>query len=159
MSAPIERLNRLSLSKIHQYFADLAPPDRQSLQGIYRGLFVGPGWLTPLWPPTLSITGLGGWWGKDFYAPGEAVNIVLRKGVYQRRFQMYPVEQNSYLDARPGLALRYRSDTPFPWPKIVDELRRIDSDHILGMTLAEIGPLRRLGFPFVLLKREGLDEL
>jgi hypothetical protein len=128
------------------------------MQGLHRGIFVGPAWLLPLWPPTLAITGLGGWWGKEIDQAGEAVNIVLRKGNFRRIFPMVPVAQDSYLDGKSGLALHYQPENPFPWPKIVDELRRIDADHILGMTLVEIGLLRRLGFPFVLQRREELDE-
>ena len=77
MTTPIDHLNRLSLSAIRKFYSELAPPERTSLRGLYRGIFVGPGWLTPLWPPTLAITGLGGWWGKDF-SPGDIVKIVGR---------------------------------------------------------------------------------
>ena len=158
MKNPIDTINHLSLPEIRRFFSTLSPPEVASLPGLHRGFFVGPAWLTPLWPPTLAITGLGGWWGKDIDEAGEAVNIVRQKGVYQRRFRMYPVECTSHLDGKNGLALLYREENPFPWPKIVDELRRIDKEHILGMTLAEIGPLHKLGFPFVLQRWETLNE-
>ena len=130
-----------------------------SLTGIFRGIFVGPGWLRQIWGPLLAVTGLSGWWGKEFDPQGSAINLVLRKGRYERRFPMVIVRQASNLDGKPGLALRYREDNPFPWPLIVDELRRIDSVMVLGMTLADVGPFRRMAFPFVLQSREAVDGL
>ena len=149
----------MSLKAIHRLFTHLDPPEVSSLTGIFRGIFVGPGWLRPIWKPLLAVTGLGGWWGKEFDPQGNAINLVLRKGRYERRFPMVIVRRSSNLDGKPGLALRYRADNPFPWPLIVDELRRIDSVMVLGMTLADVGPFRRMAFPFVLQSREAVDGL
>lgn len=158
MNTQVDRLNQLSLLEIHKLFRSLSPPDRAALQGLYRGIFVGPALLRCLWGPLLAITGLGGWWGKEI-SPENAINIVVRKGKYEKRFPMYFVEQTSYLDGKAGLAFRYQRGNPFPWPWIVDELRQIDAQHILGMTLAEVGPLKRLAFPFILQQQESLDGL
>ena len=154
----ISEYNALSLRQIQEKFTGLRPPEPGSMQGIQRGIFVGPGWLIPLWPPLLAISGLGGWWGKEIQADDTAINLVKRQGRFERRFPMYLVEQESHLDGKTGRVFRYQPDNPFPWSLIVDELRRIDERHILGMTLAEVGPLRRLGFPFILQQRDGLDE-
>jgi hypothetical protein len=159
MKSPIGELKGQSLSNVRRYFAALAPPEPGSMAGIHRGIFVGPSWLTPLWPPTLAVSGLGGWWGKQIDAEDEAINLVKRQGRFERRFPMYMVEQTSYLDGAPGRAFRYRDENPFPWPRIVDELRRIDDVHVLGMTLAELGPLRKLGFPFILEKLEDIQDI
>lgn len=159
MTDPISSFNEMSLAAIRCQFGLLDPPASDSLHGLYRGVFVGPGWLLRLWPPLLALTGLGGWWGKEFDDGHHALNLVVRQGRYQRIFPMYPVRQVSYLDRRPGLALRYQKGNPFPWPLIIDELRRIDAQHILGMTLVDLGPLRRLAFPFILQAREALDGL
>ena len=158
MPDPAAALNLLSLSDLRKLFASLDPPDPASLTGFYRGLFVGPGWLRASWGPLLAITGLGGWWGKEFKGDG-AVNLVLRIGEYRRVFPMHFIQQPSYLDGRPGLALRYRRDNPFPWPIVLDELRRIDAETSLGMSLVDLGALRRQAFPFILHHRETLDPL
>lgn len=159
MTCSIESLNQMSLVAIHRLFANLDPPEISSLTGLFRGIFVGPGWLRPLWGPLLAVTGLGGWWGKEIDSPTGAVNIVFRKGRFERRFPMVFVQQASHLDRRPGLALRYRPDNPFPWPLIIDELRRIDEKIVLGMTLADVASFRRMAFPFVLQSREAVDGL
>lgn len=155
----LEKLNQLSLREIRQLFKTLVPPEANSLRGLQRGLFVGPGWLQRLWGPTLAISGLGNWWGKDFDDKGKAVNLVRRKGLIERRFPMYLVEHVSYMDGQLGLALRYQSGNPFPWPLIVDELRRVDETTVMGMTLVDFGPLRRLAFPFILQPRDNTDGL
>lgn len=159
MIQSIDSLNRMSLKAIHRLFTHLDPPEDSSLTGIFRGLFVGPAWLRQMWGPLLAVTGLGGWWGKEFDSHGNAINLVYHKGRYERRFPMVIVHQASHLDRKSGLALHYRADNPFPWPLIVDELRRIDSGMVLGMTLADIGPFRHMAFPFILQSREAVDGL
>lgn len=159
MIPSLARFNQLSLSSLRNLFKSLDPPSADSLCGLHRGLFVGPGWLRASAGPLLSVTGLGGWWGKEFspQAGQGAINLVLRQGEYQRIFPMEIVQQPSYLDGRPGLALRYQADNPFPWPNILDELRRIDSQTLLGMTLLDWNGLRRQAFPFILHQRQALD--
>jgi hypothetical protein len=146
----IEQLNRLGLFDFRGLFAALQPPQPGVLRGRFRGEFVGPGWLRRLAGPLLVVTGLGGWWGKDFDEQGNAVNLALREGRLERLFPMSLVEQASTIDGKPGLALHYASDNPLPWPLIVDELRSLTPQLVLGMTLADLGPLRRLALPFVL---------
>jgi hypothetical protein len=107
--------------------------------------------------PLLAVTGLGGWWGKEFDPEGNAINLVWRKGRIEQRFPMRLVEQESYIDNQPGLALSYASNNPFPWPWIVDELRTITTGLVLGMTIAKPGPFRRLPLPFVLQPREQIN--
>ena len=159
MDQSIFSLNQMSLPAIHRLFSNLDPPEAGSLAGIFRGTFVGPAWLRPVWGPLLAVTGLGGWWGKEFDSQGNAINLVLRKGRYERRFPMHIIHQASHLDHKLGLAMRYRADNPFPWPFILDELRRINMTMVLGMTLADIGPFRRMAFPFILQSREMTDGL
>jgi hypothetical protein len=159
MNARIEELNRLSLPAFYRLFASLSPPPADSLRGLFQGVFVGPGWLRPVWGPLLSLAGMGGWWGKEIAPDGSAINLVLHHGVFERRFPMFFVQQTSYLDRQPGLALRYRPGCPFPWPFITDELRQIEPGLVLGMTLADLGPLRWIAFPFTLAHREHVDGL
>jgi len=159
MISPIERLNRLSLFEFPEYFSSLEAPQAETLQGLYKGSFVGPGWLRGLAGPMLAITRMGKWLGKDIDAEGRAINLVqTREGMVQK-FPMRLVEQDSLIDGKPGLALRYEASNPFPWPWIIDELRSIQPDLVLGMTITRIGPLVRLPLPFVLQPRESLDEI
>jgi hypothetical protein len=159
MNSKVEELNRLPLGQFPEYFASLSPPDSNSLRGFFKGDFVGPAWLRGLAGPLLVITGLGGWWGKEFDAEGGALNLVWRNEKYSYRFPMRLTKQNSYIDRRSGLALRYASSNPFPWPWIVDELRSIQTGLVLGMTVATLGPLKRLPLPFILQPEEGPDGL
>ncbi|MBM4426400.1 MAG: hypothetical protein FJ031_04085 [Chloroflexi bacterium] len=125
-------------------------PDKTSIRGVYRAAFVGPGWLRTSAGPALALSGLGGWWGKEFSTDGTAVNIVLRAGKFSTRFPMKLVTAKSFIDGRDGLAIYYQTGNPFPWMHIVDELRQMDDGTLLGMTLANINGLRNLAFPFTL---------
>ncbi len=159
MITQVDQLNRLSFFAFRGLFSSLEPPKAGIMRGFFRGMFVGPGWLRRLAGPLLAVTGLGGWWGKDFSVEGHACNLVLRNGQYKRCFPMTLVEQGSFIDGKPGLALRYEASNPFPWPLIVDELRCIHQELVLGMTMARLGPLQRLALPFVLQPVEAIDGL
>ena len=142
--------NSLSLKQFRDLFASLPAPEIDSLRGVYRAAFVGPGWLRASASPSLALTGLGGWWGKEFSADGAAVNIILRAGKFSTRFPMKLVAAKSFIDGRDGLALHYQAGNPFPWTHIVDELRRVNETTLLGMTIADVSGLRGLAFPFIL---------
>jgi hypothetical protein len=159
MISHIERLNSLSLFEFPEYFSSLEAPRADALQGLYKGTFVGPTWLRGLAGPLLAITRMGMWMGKDIDAEGRAINLVRTEAGILQKFPMRLVEQDSLIDGKPGLALRYEASNPFPWPWIIDELRSIQPDLVLGMTITQIGPLVRLPLPFVLQPRESLDEI
>lgn len=146
--------NSLSLKQFNTLFTSLPVPERDSIHGVYRAAFVGPGWLRASAGPALALSGLGGWWGKEFSGDGTAVNIVLRAGKFSTCFPMQLVAARSFLDGRDGLAVHYQAGNPFPWMHIVDELRRIDATTLLGMTLANINGLRGQAFPFTLQYQE-----
>jgi hypothetical protein len=63
----------------------------------------------------------------------------------------------SRLDGRDGVELVYLPEdgrpAPLPWRWVRDELRAVDADTILGMTVVDLPLLRRFAFPF-LLRRE-----
>jgi hypothetical protein len=142
--------NSLSLLQFRGLFTSLPIPEPASIRGVYRAAFVGPAWLRTSAGPALSLSGLDGWWGKEFSADGTAVNIILQAGKFSTRFPMKLVQAKSFLDGRDGLSIHYQAGNPFPWMHIVDELRRIDESTLLGMTLANVNGLRRLAFPFTL---------
>ena len=144
MISQLERLNRLSLFEFPEYFSSLEAPQAEALQGLYKGSFVGPAWLRGLAGPLLVVTRMGKWLGKDIDAGGRAINLVRTNQGIMQKFPMQLVEQDSLIDGKPGLALSYEASNPFPWPFIVDELRSIQPDLVLGMTITQIGPLVRL---------------
>jgi hypothetical protein len=148
----ISELNWYPLRKFRTLFGALPIPEADSLPGKYHGTFVGPAWLRIGVKPALLITGLGGWWGKEIFQDGAAINIVLRNRKLSRRFPMKVICGKSVLDGQNGLALRYQKGNPFPWMFIVDEIRRIDEITLLGMSQLNIPGLRWLALPFVLQK-------
>ena len=158
MISEVEQLNHLSLLEFPDYFSSLDAPQTSTMKGLYKGSFVGPAWLRALVGPLLVITRMGKWLGKDIDPGGRALNLVRTRGGIVQKFPMRLVEHESLIDGKPGLALRYEDSNPFPWPWIIDELRSIQPDMVLGMTITRIGPLVRLPLPFVLQSRKSLAE-
>jgi hypothetical protein len=141
-------------------FCSLPPPAIQSVQGVYSGQFTGPAWLRFSAAPSLALAGLGGWWGKVLAGDGTGHNLVLHQGKLYRRFPIRLVSIPSQVDGRPGLTVQYTPECPFPWPHVIDELRRLDEKTLLGLTIINLGFLRRLAFPFLLFPEEiPLDQL
>ncbi len=151
-----ETFNHESLSALRARFLSLPPLDRIA-PGIYRAEFIGPAWMCKAAPGILLLGGLGGWWGKEFYGEGHGVNLVYRRGQFQRLFPMRVVPGPSRLDGQTGLSIQYTRDCPLPWPYMIDELRCLNETSVFAMTLVNVGPLHRLAFPFLLHAREQLD--
>lgn len=148
------------LSYFKPLFATLSPPAVPTLKGVYRGQFTGPAWLRASAPSSLALAGLSGWWGKIFPGDGTGHNLVLRQGKIQRRFPIRLVALLSLVDSQPGLTVQYTSGCPFPWPHVIDELRCLDETCLLGLTIINLGFLRRLAFPFLLFPEDfALDQL
>jgi hypothetical protein len=143
-------LQRQSLASFKNLFASLQPPEIQSLTGVYRAEFTGPAWLRFSAPGALLLGGLGGWWGKEFNAEGAGVNLVVQGGQLVRRTPMRLVAAVSLIDGCPGLSIHYADGCPFPWPYVIDELRRLDETRLLGMTIVALAWLRKWAFPFLL---------
>jgi hypothetical protein len=149
----ISQLDQYGLRQFRDLFASLAVPEAESIRGKYHGAFVGPAWVKAAVKPALWITGLGGWWGKEIYEDGTAINLVLRRGKFSTRFSMKFVRERSFIDGRHGLALHYQQDNPVLWLFIVDEIRRMDESTLLGMTRPSIPGLRWFALPFILQKQ------
>jgi hypothetical protein len=147
------QLNQYPLRRFRDLFASLIVPEADSIRGKYQAAFVGPAWLRTSAAPALALSGLGGWWGKEFHEDGTAINIVLRAGKFSTRFPMKFVSAMSFIDGRDGLALHYQPGNPFPWMYVVDEIRRMDESTLLGMTIANVRGLRGMAFPFILQKQ------
>jgi hypothetical protein len=156
MNSPVEQLNKLALLEFPGYFSRLNLPSPDEMQGLYQGGFVGPAWLRRMAGPLLVLTRMGDWLGKDFKPGGQVINLVRTREGIQQKLPMRLIEQDSLIDGKPGWALQYEASNPFPWPHIVDELRIVEPDLILGMTIPLLGPLARLPLPFVLQPRESM---
>ncbi|HEY3311309.1 MAG TPA: hypothetical protein VGK00_06675 [Anaerolineales bacterium] len=142
----------MKLRQFRGLFALLEVPDPAYLPGTYRAEFVGPGWLRASSGPALRLSGLGGWWGKRFNPDGSAINIVHREGEFSEIFPMKVVRATSFIDHAEGLSLHYLAGNPFPWMFVVDEVRQLDEETLLGMSMANLSGLRGLAFPFILEK-------
>lgn len=153
------RLNKLSRKEFAHLFATASVPTIASTAGYYRATFVGPAWLRTSAGPAVALGGLGNWWGKHIHEVGSATNLVQKGDKLESRLAMQLIDSTSVLDGRPVLALIYGAENPFPWPYVVDELRRLDPLTFLGMTHVNAGPLRRIAFPFLLQYQEQVDGL
>jgi hypothetical protein len=154
-----EKLNLLKLRDFPDFYGSLENPAIASLTGYYSGTFVGPRWLRAAAGPGLVLSGLRGWWGKFFSGDGNAINLVQRNGKLEKRFPMKLVQGDSMIDGKPGIALHYEIENPFPWPYIADELRLVSPGTLLGMTYIRIKPLQGLVLPFLLQHQEQVDGL
>jgi hypothetical protein len=157
---PAHPLTGKPFSYFKPLFCSLPPPAIQSVQGVYRGQFTGPAWLRMSAAPSLSLAGLGGWWGKILPGDGTGHNLVLRQGKLYCLFTIRLVIIPSLVDGQPGLTVQYTPQCPFPWPYVIDELRLLDEQTLLGLTIINLGFLRRLAFPFLLFPEAiPLDQL
>jgi hypothetical protein len=147
----IEQLRRASLAQINRLFRQLPASRPATRQGFFRARFIGPGWLRASAGPSIALSGLRGWQGKRFIDAQQATNV-LQGG--REKLQMRCVEARSLVDGRLGTALRYAADAAPPWRWVCDELRELDDNTLLGMTVVDLPLLRRLPMPF-LLQRQG----
>jgi hypothetical protein len=154
-----EQLNEHSLSSFRALFATLAPPPLDVVNGVYQSAFVGPRWLRVIAGPGLYPLGLGGWWGKQFDGRGQGSNIVQRHTQLATKMPVSLSERPSLIDGRPCLTVIYPSSSPFPWPWVVDELRWLADNCLLGMTLVSRKPLNKSALPFLLTHRPEIHAL
>jgi hypothetical protein len=131
-------------------FAALAPPSRDSLVGRFQGEFVGPWWLRHGAPVLLAVLGMRGWWGKDFSARGEGLNLVRRREGLRPAVPVVLREAPSRVDGQRGVQVEYPPGCAWYWRLFVDELRWLEGETVLAMSRLELPLLRRLRLPFLL---------
>lgn len=144
-------LNDLWLREFRPLYKRLDFPLLESLQGTHRGEVVGPRWVRRLAPVAFALGGLGGWWGKRFDAEGNGVNIVRRGGRHVEVMPVQVVLRPSLVDGKACLTIIYPPETtPFPMSRVMDELRQLDENRLLGLAIVQQRGLRRFSLPFVL---------
>ncbi|MFP5411017.1 MAG: hypothetical protein ACLGG6_08580 [Gammaproteobacteria bacterium] len=153
------QLTGASLGKLRDLFATLPPPSAAMRDGFFRARFIGPFWLRAPAPLSVHLMGLPNWQGKRFQTPDTATNRVIRNGQETEYLCMTLLPGPSLVDGKDGLALHYLvqpdgTASPAPWRWVRDELRALDDDTLLGMTVIDQPLLRLLAFPF-LLERAG----
>ena len=106
-------LNKRPLNTFKPLFSTLDPPDIQQLVGVYEAAITGPGWLRMGAGPSLALSGLGDWWGKEFTLQGGA-NLVLREEKFQRKFPFQITIADSAIDGKPAIACVTPQIAPSP---------------------------------------------
>lgn len=144
-----------SLSAWRQRFAGLPPVTGPVSPCFFRAGFVGPAWLCRIAPGAVALGGLPGWAGKRFTTPGLAVNVLEGGDGLREVMPMRVAQGVSLLDDRPALVLIYGAGSPLLWRRVRDELRVLDAERWLGMTVIDVPGLRRLGWPFLLTRVPG----
>jgi hypothetical protein len=153
------QLNRQTFGSFLPLFKTLIPLEPAALVGIYQAELVGPAWLRKTAPLSLALGGLPGWWGKAFDRQGHGDNILRRRGSFMRVLPMVVRSAPSRLDGKEGITISYPAGSSFPWPWIVDEVRRLGPTTLLGMTLVALDWAPKVAFPFLLHYREKINGL
>jgi hypothetical protein len=145
-----ETLNQLSLGQLLARYRQL--PAASALIGSWRAAFVGPRWLRSSAGPSIALSGMPGWHGKRFVDDRNAVNLLRRGGELRELLPMSYATEASWLDGQPCVAIAYGPQVRLPWRWVRDELRQLDEQHCLCLTFVDLPLLRRLGFPFLLVR-------
>lgn len=145
-------IRKQSIAKLKALFSTLQAPNADMRSGFYRAEFIGPWWLRLTARPSVALSGLPGWQGKQFLSNATATNVLRKKGQTRHALLMQCVNGVSQVDGQNGLALHYGADAPLPWRWVRDEIRAVDGQRILGMTIINLPLLRRLSFPFLLVR-------
>lgn len=152
----IEATNGRSFAVCRSLFSHLEPVSIRRLHGAFQSAFTGPAWLQTVAPRLLVLGGLGGWCGKWFDGQGQGHNLVMRRGKVRATMPIRLEKRPSLIDRLPTCTVVYPKGSRFPWPLIVDELRQLNDQTILGMTIVNLPLLRRTAYPFLLHKTETL---
>lgn len=137
---------------LKQMYSSLQPVE--SLQGVYKADIPGPRILLPFKYLFLRLSGLPGWFGKDF--KGEfALNMLQQKNRLVRGPKMLLAQKPHKTDQRTGLVATYHHDAPWLWRRCTDEFRHLSEDTILGVSYFNVPGFRNRPILFMLHKQEG----
>jgi len=119
------------------------------LTGVYEPELPGPSILKPFKWLFLSLSGLPGWGGKQFFK-GFALNLITRQGKTVRGPRMELSIQASKADGKNGLVATYDKNASFIWQRCTDEFRMLNDDTIIGMSHFNLPGVRGMQVMFVL---------
>jgi len=139
-----------SLRDILDLFDSLPPCTQIPQAGRFLGQSIGPAWLIAMGLPLLKFGSLAGWKGKQFYENGKVLNIVERK---KQELEIVPIDASIARyskGAGDALLLRYPDNAPFPWNRVMDELRQLPDGRYLGITSIRLPLFSTLPYPFIL---------
>ena len=145
-----------SLGLLLQIFREAPEPALDTLVGVHEGSFAGPAFVRLPAPLFMVLTGMPGWFGKEFDPPGSdpaqlsGRNLVRRRGAVHPSIPMQAQVAPSRVDGRLALVLSYPSDARWPWRRTTDELRPLDDQTLLGVGFVDAPLIRGLPLPFLL---------
>jgi hypothetical protein len=145
-----------SVPALRRAFNEAPAPELADLIGRYEATFAG--WLRVGGALAMGLTGMAGWWGKQFRAPAhgedslEGENLLRRRGQLVESIPMRAHIGPSRIDGRPALVVKYPADARWPHNRVTDELRPLDDETLLGLSFGlPLAP--RDGAPFLLRRR------
>ncbi|WP_063051146.1 hypothetical protein [Nocardia arthritidis] len=149
-------LARRSSRALRALFRTAACPDLAEVSGRLEAELAGPALVRALAPLAFRLTGLADWWGKDLRPGTEGARLTGHNlaGPHGERTTL-PLSATvgpSRLDGEPAIVVSYPPDAPFPWRRVVDDLRTLPDGTVLGLTFG-LPFTPRDGSPF-LLRRE-----
>ncbi|MFC6152498.1 FAD-dependent oxidoreductase [Nocardioides yefusunii] len=147
-----------SMFAARRAWSGLDPVRVADLVGDHEASFLAP--LTRVAPRGLALVGLPRWYGKrialDADGHAHGVNLLRARvgGGVEEVMPMVLRDGVSLIDGLPVGVVEYAPGTRKPWPWVRDELRRLDAETVLGMTVVDVWGLRALGgTPFLLHRR------
>lgn len=140
---------------LRRAWRSLECPSLPDLVGDWEAEFVAP--LRRVAPVGLGWIGLPRWYGKRFHTDDRGlggVNLLRGPAGLTETMPMLVAPDLSRSDDHPVVLVQYAAGSPKPWPWVVDELRRLDADTLVGMTVVDVPGGRALGgTPFLLRRR------
>lgn len=143
-----------TLVSLRRAWRSLDLPDLRTLPGDWEAEFVAP--LRRVAPIGLGIFGLPRWYGKRLALEagrGRGTNLLRTPSGLQETLPMQVATGLSSIDDHPAVIVSYARGSRRPWPWVVDELRQLDADTLVGMTVVDLPVLGRLGGTPFLLRR------
>lgn len=143
-------LQDATLIEIKKIYKGLSAVSLTARSGVYHAEFIGPLWLRKSAPSSLALSGLAGWKGKKFINSHTATNILDQKGKITEKLSMQIRTIPSLVDGKTTISLHYDKKGPIPWRWVVDEIRSLDDNNLLCMTIINLPLLNKFSFPFIL---------
>lgn len=143
-----------TLVSLRRAWRSLELPDLRGLQGDWEAEFVTP--LRRVAPAGLGLVGLPRWYGKRLVVEagrGRGTNLLRSPSGLEETLPMQVATGLSCIDDHPAVIVSYAAGSRRPWPWVVDELRQLDADTLVGMTVVDLPVLRGLGGTPFLLRR------